>query len=1014
MASSSSSLSVPSLSSQLWQYHVFLSFRGEDTRKNFVDHLYTALEHQGIFTYKDDETLLRGESIGPSLEKAIEESQISIIIFSKNYADSSWCLDELVHIMKCKDKRGQVVIPIFYDVDPSDVRKQKRKYGEAFVKHELENNNKVEYWRKALMDATNISGWETEHIANGHESKCIKKIVDTISHRLHPITSSVDDNLVGVEARMQHLIPKLQIGLGGKRMIGIWGVGGGGKTTLASSIYDEISSKFDGCCFLKNIREESSNKDGLERLQAKILCGVLKQKQVEVGRVEEGRRMIKDRLHRRKVLIVLDDVENLEHLEQLVGSRDWFGEGSRIIITTRDEHVLTGHKVDVIHNITLLNNDEAMKLFCKHAPCGHKPFEDYDLLSKDVVSYAGGLPLALSVLGRFLCDKEMDEWKSALARLKDIPDADILEKLKISFDGLNTVEKQLFLDIACFFRGRYKDNEEIMMILNACGFHPVIGIKVLVQKALITITEYGKFDMHDLVQEMAHYIIRKEHPNNPDKHSRIWKGEDVLKICAMDATTNLDKIEAMYVQRIRSDESRVLQVTANMKKLRWIDLNLNLAEAELVIVPEKFPPRELCCLTLRFLNAKQLWAGYKFLPNLRMIRLFYLTNLIRTPDFDGLPNLERFIVDGSPLLEEIHPSFGRLENLVCVEIRDCENLNMVPPITRSKKLETLVLLSSCSSFNNFLPHNVNHIGAWFFGGCLRKLDLSWCSLADRDIKSAAVWVLPKLQELNLEGNRFARLNFSIWRLPRLKWLNVSRCKKLVELSELPSSIAVVIANKCSSFQSFGDISNCKWLWKVSHLEDYNVGPIIGEILLDSMLQGNAKDYFISISLSGFDIWRGPSVLWVVWVKTYNMLLPHDWYNHFSGILMFVKPNKKFAGIPDITIKLGVLEIIQSELGQEANETLDTRYHDTRYVGYVSFSSLRHTGCLNSTYNFISFSCDEDLYGDGHSFRAVLVPKDDLMQTTKVTTDSSEFWDDNIKTFVVKHDLNSSIEILWKP
>ena len=145
-----------------------------------------------------------------------------------------------------------------------------------------------------------------------------------------------------------------------------------------------------------------------------------------------------------------------------------------------------------------------------------------------------------------------------------------------------------------------------------------------------------------------------------------------------------------------------------------------------------------------------------------------------------------------------------------------------------------------------------------------------------------------------------------------------------------------------------------------------------------------------------------------------MLLPHDWYNHFSGILMFVKPNKKFAGIPDITIKLGVLEIIQSELGQEANETLDTRYHDTRYVGYVSFSSLRHTGCLNSTYNFISFSCDEDLYGDGHSFRAVLVPKDDLMQTTKVTTDSSEFWDDNIKTFVVKHDLNSSIEILWKP
>ncbi|KAI3515232.1 hypothetical protein L1887_14029 [Cichorium endivia] len=185
-SSSSSSSSVLALSSQLWKYHVFLSFRGEDTRKTFVDHLYTSLVQQGIYTYKDDETLPRGESIRPSLMKAIEDSQIAVIVFSKNYADSSWCLDELEHIMKCKDTRGQNVMPIFYDVDPYEVRKQKRKYGEAFAKHEVENNNKVESWRKALVDASNISGWEPEHIANGHESKSIKEIVDTISHMLQP------------------------------------------------------------------------------------------------------------------------------------------------------------------------------------------------------------------------------------------------------------------------------------------------------------------------------------------------------------------------------------------------------------------------------------------------------------------------------------------------------------------------------------------------------------------------------------------------------------------------------------------------------------------------------------------------------------------------------------------------------------------------------------------------------------------------------------------------------------
>ncbi|KAI3507119.1 hypothetical protein L1887_21908 [Cichorium endivia] len=171
MASSSSSSSAPAFSSQSWSHDVFLSFRGEDTRKNFVDHLYSALERQGVDTYKDDETLRWGELIRPSLMKAIQESQIAVIVFSKNYADSSWCLDELAHIMKCKDKRGQIVMPIFYDVDPSEVRKQKRKYGEAFAKHELENKNKVESWRKALVDASNLSGWEPKNIANGHESK---------------------------------------------------------------------------------------------------------------------------------------------------------------------------------------------------------------------------------------------------------------------------------------------------------------------------------------------------------------------------------------------------------------------------------------------------------------------------------------------------------------------------------------------------------------------------------------------------------------------------------------------------------------------------------------------------------------------------------------------------------------------------------------------------------------------------------------------------------------------------
>ncbi|XP_024989852.1 TMV resistance protein N-like [Cynara cardunculus var. scolymus] len=245
MASSSSSL-------QSWNHDLFLSFRGTDTRTTFVDHLYSALVQQGIYTYKDDQTLPRGEIIGPSLLKAIEESQIAVIVFSESYADSCWCLQELAHIMKCKDERGQIVMPIFYHMDPSELRNPKRKYGEAFAKHESENKN-VEFWRKALADAGNLSGY----VANGPETLFIKHIVDTISNRLCAPISSDDENLIGIKARLQDLKSKMEMESDGVLMVGIWGLGGGGKTTLASSLYDEISSNFEGSCFLKDVREES-------------------------------------------------------------------------------------------------------------------------------------------------------------------------------------------------------------------------------------------------------------------------------------------------------------------------------------------------------------------------------------------------------------------------------------------------------------------------------------------------------------------------------------------------------------------------------------------------------------------------------------------------------------------------------------------------------------------------------------------------------------------------------------
>ncbi|XP_034677333.1 disease resistance protein RUN1-like [Vitis riparia] len=158
-ASSSSS------SSSQGSYDVFLSFRGEDTRNNFTAHLYQELRTKGINTFIDDDKLERGRVISPALVTAIENSMFSIIVLSENYASSKWCLEELAKILECMKTRGQRVLPIFYNVDPSDVKKQRGKFGEALAKHEenLENLERVQIWKDALTQVANLSGWDSRN-----------------------------------------------------------------------------------------------------------------------------------------------------------------------------------------------------------------------------------------------------------------------------------------------------------------------------------------------------------------------------------------------------------------------------------------------------------------------------------------------------------------------------------------------------------------------------------------------------------------------------------------------------------------------------------------------------------------------------------------------------------------------------------------------------------------------------------------------------------------------------------
>lgn len=138
---------------------MFPSFRGEDVRRTFLSHLIGALDRKLVRTVFKDSQIERGHSISPALVQAIRDSRVSIIVLSKNYASSSWCLDELLEILKCREELGQIVMTIFYDLDPSHVRYQTGEFGKAFEKTcEKKTVDEAKQWRLALTEVANIHG----------------------------------------------------------------------------------------------------------------------------------------------------------------------------------------------------------------------------------------------------------------------------------------------------------------------------------------------------------------------------------------------------------------------------------------------------------------------------------------------------------------------------------------------------------------------------------------------------------------------------------------------------------------------------------------------------------------------------------------------------------------------------------------------------------------------------------------------------------------------------------------
>ncbi|KAJ6893141.1 hypothetical protein NC652_027220 [Populus alba x Populus x berolinensis] len=852
------------------KYQVFLSFRGEDTRKNFTDHLYWALVQAGFHTFRDDDEIQRGENIELELQKAIQESKISIIVFSKDYARSRWCLDELVKIMEHKRTAASIVLPVFYHVNPSEVRNQTGSFAAAFVEQEKrfkEEIERVKGWRIALKEVADLAG---KDLRDGYEAQFVQSIVENVSKNLDPKIFHVPLHFIGRDAMVQYINSWLQDGSHGAAIALLYGIGGVGKTAIAKSVFNQNFNKFEGKSFLSNFRSKH-----IVCLQRQLLSDILKKTVDEINDEDEGILKIKDALRCRRTLIVLDDVDKRDQFNKIIGMQNWLCKGSKIIVTTRNKGLFSANDIEWFEcKVEPLDNKKSLELFSWNAFGRAYPVDGFVEDSWRIVHHCNGLPLALGVLGSSLSGKGREIWESALQQMEMIPNFEVQKVLRISYDYLDgDYPKNLFLDIACFFNGM--DVDDVVRILDGLDKGARFGIDNLIDRCLVEINSDQRLWMHQLVRDMGREIARQESP----KCQRIWHHGDAFTV--LQGTTDAEKLRGLTIDmhalmeyhyaevvctdsmvchkrrrlnffqqwlsnfsdggKLQTSQTSLFPILSTdafrkMTDVKFLQLNCTNFHGSFEHFPKNLIwlswhglslssiPNHICLEKLVVLDLSRsclidAWKGKPFLPKLKILDLRHSRDLIRTPDFSGLPALEKLILVDCIRLVQVHGSIGDLQRLLILNLRNCTSLMELPEeMSRLNSLQELDL-DGCSNLNSLNMELEHHQGRNLLQSDGIVASTSFISslplklffpsrFSMRKMLRFTLFSLPRfLESLDLSGTPIRFLPESIKDLGLLRHLYLRNCKMLQALPRLPSHLDSLDVSFCYSLPKLANPNN---------------------------------------------------------------------------------------------------------------------------------------------------------------------------------------------------------------